>query len=96
MAYKIEYGSNGAEKKTLQPRKRRRIPLTAGVLCMFLLLAVLFWPKGRTALRDIVLPGDAEVTADALQGLASDLRAGEGVSDAVTAFCQQIIRESGQ
>ena len=95
MAYKIEYGTGVAEKKTLQPRKRRRLPLTAGVLCVFLLMTLLCWPKGRTALREVVLPGDAEVTADALQGLASDLRAGQGVSDAVTAFCQQIIRESG-
>ena len=94
MAYKIEYGSGGAEKKALQPCKRR-LPLTVGVLCVFLLMTLLCWPKGRTALREVVLPGDAEVTADALQGLASDLRAGEGVSNAVTAFCQQIIRESG-
>lgn len=96
MAYKIEYGPGGMEKRPVKPPKRRLTGVTAGAFCLFLLLTLLFWPKGRTALRDIVLPGDPEVTAEALRDLTSDLREGEGLSDAVTAFCHQIIEESGR
>jgi hypothetical protein len=48
-------------------------------------------PQGRLWLRDLLLPGDEEITASALEGMVSDLRAGEPVREAVEAFCREIL-----
>ena len=38
-----------------------------------------------------LLPGDPRITAAALETLRENLTAGETLSDAVTAFCREII-----
>ena len=38
-----------------------------------------------------LLPGDPAVTAAALENMAADLKAGQSVRDAITAFCAEII-----
>ncbi len=94
MSYRIEYSTGCMERKAISKRKRRW-PGIAGALGLFLVLTVLFWPQGRAALRDFLLPGNPAVTADALKNLAADLQSGESLSEAATAFCQQIIEGSG-
>ena len=42
-------------------------------------------------IRDVLITGDPEVTAGALDSLLADLRAGVSLTDAVAAFCQVII-----
>ena len=90
MGYVIEYGC-GSGVKSRVGKKKRHWPKIFAV--MVVLLTVV---QGRTVLRDLILPGDGAVTAEALQILADDLQAGEPFSDAVTTFCQHILAESGQ
>ena len=52
---------------------------------------VCFWPEGRAVLRDVLVPGDPDVTLHGLETLARELREGESFSDAVTAFCREVI-----
>lgn len=94
MGYKIEYDSGTATRVAVRDSRKKKKWL-AWSLAVAVIVGVLAFPQGREALRGIFLPGDEAVTAQALQDLVTDLRAGEGVSEAMTAFCQQVIRESG-
>ena len=42
----------------------------------------------------MLLPGDAAVTASALEDLARDLREGEKLSFALESFCKKVIEEA--
>ncbi len=89
MSYRIEYGGGNAVRK---PGRGNRLPvLTAGAFLLFLLLTQAFWPEGTAALREFLLPGDSEVTAHAFSAMAEDLQQGIPVSDALTAFCREIL-----
>ena len=88
MGYRITYGQDII--KTRLPAKRRKAVLKKW-LCFVLVGVALVLALSSAALRHYLLPGDPAVTERALQELASDLRTGEKVSDAVTAFCREIL-----
>jgi hypothetical protein len=83
MGYRIVYGKQ--EKKIVSPKK---IWLIVPAVILF---ALLLWPAGRNTVRDIILPGDPDVTTAALQTLVSELGDGQGFGEAMTAFCKEII-----
>ena len=88
MGYRITYGQDVIKSKLPPDRKKlvfRRIILAA-LACVAVALAL-----SSATIRHYLLPGDPVVTERALQELVSDLRSGEKVSDAVTAFCQEIL-----
>lgn len=87
MGYRIEYGAKGSRRRRIKRLNKHHGLAFAGILPVVLLLVMLFWP----AVRNILLPGDREVTAAALDTLAGELRNGEAFGSAVTAFCQEII-----
>lgn len=93
MGYRVEYQQvkkvRGVEKRT-----SRVAALTALCLLLFLLLVNGFWPRGAEVLRDFLLPGDAAVTAAALEDLALELQTGEELSGALEHFCQKVISEA--
>lgn len=91
MSYVIRYGSEDTRTKASRIHRTRLSAMTAGFFLGFLLLTKLFWPDGTSMLRQILLPGNEEVTARAVTVLVEDLRAGEPVGDAVRAFCGEII-----
>ena len=84
MGYRIVYGK---QEKWKFPKKKTLLLVFAAMA-----MVVMLWPAGRNALREWMLPGDTEVTSQALQGLAADLSDGESLGDAVTAFCKEIIQ----
>lgn len=91
MGYEIRY-----EKfEALPCRKTRRggrfASLVGAFLLAFLLLTQAFWPAGTEKLRELLLPGDPEVTAQAAATLVSGLRAGESLTDAAVTFCREIL-----
>lgn len=88
MAYRIDYGPAQPEEKSCTLRLQ---VLTASFLLLFVLLVKQAWPEGTAKLQEIFLPGDAHSTQTAFQELISDLQNGEGLGDAVTAFCEEII-----
>lgn len=91
MGYRIDYGQPFDQKYPM-PSRRSRLPwMVCGALLLFALLTNLYWPEGRAALRDILIPGDPEVTAAAFSGMMEDIRTGEDVTGAVTAFCREIL-----
>lgn len=94
MGYRVEY--EPMEKRKVEEKKSRRVPaLTAAFLLFFFLLVHAFWPRGREVLGEILWPGDAAVTAAALEQFAQELRMGQPLGDAVEGFCREIIADAG-
>ena len=82
MAYRIDYPGR---------RKKRRFPYWILLILAFtVLLAV---PKDD--LEYWLLPGNPEVTAQALSELVKTLRQGTNAGQAVAAFCGSILRGAG-
>lgn len=94
MGYRIAY----PQTPILPGKKKRfsRVPLFSLLFfLLFLLLTGRFWPQGAQALKELLLPGDAAVTAVALQDLTSALKCGRSFGDALTDFCLQVIQGAG-
>ena len=87
MGYRIEY--EGSREERFQ--WKRFAGLLGGALLLFCLLTQLFWPGGAQTLRELLIPGDPEVTARACETMVSGIRAGEDFGDTVTAFCREIL-----
>ena len=88
MGYRITYGQSA--RKTKLPHNRKAVLLKklifSALACLALVLAL-----STETVRHFILPGDPVVTERALVDLVLDLHNGEKVSDAVTAFCQEIL-----
>ena len=82
MAYRIDYPGR---------RKKRRFPYWIFLILAFVVLLVV--PKDD--LEYWLLPGDPEVTAQALSELVKTLRQGTNAGQAVAAFCGSILRGAG-
>lgn len=82
MGYRIAYSTETSHKFPEQIRKNRPLLWVAAAALAIGLLAG-GWK--------LILPGDPEVTGTALAGLAEDIRAGEPLGQAVTAFCREIV-----
>lgn len=91
MGYRIEY-QPVKKLRGVEKRKSIAAALTAVCFLLFVLLTYCFWPDGIMVLRDCLLPGNAEVTASALENLTRDLKAGEPLGTSVAAFCQTILQ----
>ena len=91
MSYQIIYSPEKNEKYPAAVPSRKR--WGGAVLVVVALLAVFtaFMVGGRSEWKEILLPGDPEVTAQSLEILAEDIRGGESVKEAVAAFCVRIM-----
>ena len=84
MGYKIVYG----EEPTL--RRKSRLGLwTAAFLLVFVTAVRLAWPAGTEQLRTILEPKGE--TAEALSQMVANVGAGQGMGEAVTAFCRSVV-----
>lgn len=90
MGYRITYENGVAKKETVRLRRFRWKRWGAGAVAVALAVALMI-PAGRLWVRDLLLPGDEEVTAAALEGMVENIRSGEPVGEAVEAFCREII-----
>lgn len=90
MAYRIDYGSSGKRY-----RKIRRLPPSAYktlfVIAALVIVALSIKIFGLSWIRQILLPGDPDVTAAALENMTDGLKNGESILEAVTTFCREII-----
>lgn len=82
MAYRIDYPGR---------RKKRRFSYWIFLILAFVVLLAV--PKDD--LEYWLLPGNPEVTAQALSELAKTLRQGTNAGQAVAAFCGSILRGAG-
>lgn len=89
MGYRIVYGEDPFYKK---PESHFRLRLmTAAFALVFVLLVRCCWPQGTRLLRKALLPGTQEA---AFSRMAQEIRAGEPVGEAVTAFCRSVVQDA--
>ena len=93
MGYRVDYGPRNPGHKGKSSFSRVLV-LTAVCLLVFLLLVNSFCPRGAEVLRSFLLPGDAAVTAAALEELSAELQNGEEISSALESFCRKIIQNA--
>ena len=89
MSYCIKYDP---EKKKIYPQKATGKPrwlILALVLVVLLFAAQKLDTSGK--IKSILLPGDPQTTSAALSTMITEIREGEPVGEAVTAFCLEII-----
>lgn len=89
MGYRITYGTVLQKVELSSPGKKQiKIGYVVAVsaLILTLVLGCKYW--------QFLLPGDSQVTERALHELAENLREGEQFSDAVTAFCREILESA--
>ena len=91
MAYRINYGKYVVKTDVLRMRKKRNI---TNWIYAVITLVVLVSAVSCKKVRYFLLPGDPQVTENALAELAADLMEGESVYDAVTAFHREIIKNA--
>ena len=91
MSYRIVYGDEPKKLMCHGIRLGRIAAYTALCFALFAVLTMAFWPEGKALIQDVFLPGDAAVTAQALENMVDHLRAGEAIGDAVVVFCREII-----
>ena len=60
---------------------------------MLYLVAGAYWPQGSELLRSVLLPGDPSAAETAFSRMVEDLRMGESLTDAVTAFCRTVVAD---
>ena len=90
MGYRITYENGVIRKQTLKKRRIMWKRWSVGTVTAILAIALMV-PQGRSWFRDLLLPGDEEVTAAALEGMVSDLRDGQSIGEALETFCKEII-----
>ena len=89
MGYKIQYNCVG---RKLESKKKSKAGIFAGLLVLLLVIAaVTVKSVGLQWVREVLLPGDPAVTAAALEGFVLDIKEGDTLVDAITAFCQEIV-----
>ena len=91
MGYQIRYGQ---AHLPVENKRRYNLKWITG-LCVFFVVLFLtiisFIPQFRFAIRSIILPGDPDVTAAALERLVEAVSDGEAIQTALTEFCREII-----
>lgn len=90
MSYCISYDKNTGAMEIQRKRKINKRSIRI-ILITVLVGATLIFPKTRRLLKTVILPGDEEVTGQALQSLVEDLHQGSSIPEAVDAFCREII-----
>lgn len=91
MGYRVVYGPMPKMAKKQERKPLRLQMLTATFLLLFAWTVRQAWPEGREVLRQYLLPGEPTVTEEAFRNMLEDLRQGEPVLDAVSAFCAEIV-----
>lgn len=91
MAYRIDYSADGKRyrkiRRPLPPSAYKTIFMVAALI----IGAVMIKIYGLNWVREILLPGDPDVTAAALENMTEGLKNGDSLLEAVTAFCREIV-----
>ena len=91
MGYRIDYGGGARQRRRERVRFSRVLGMAGLFFGAFLVLTVCFWQEGAAVLREFLIPGDPDVTLHGLEVLVQQMRQGESIGTAVTAFCREVI-----
>lgn len=91
MGYRIVYNPETESKYPMMKQKPNMRKWPVLVLAASVLLITLVKPELREKAAEWILPGDPEVTKAAFNLMLDEIRSGDEISDAVTAFCKEIM-----
>ena len=94
MDYQIIYNP---DKNSKFPIRKKHTKSTRLLLILVLIATICITASNATVkrtLRSVFLPGDPDATEAAIVNLVENIKEGETVKDAVTAFCIEILEES--
>lgn len=93
MSYSIHYDSDNPKFRS---KKKHVFGLVGVILTIMVCAVALGWaiPQQAKQFRQALFPWSREEVKAAFAELRDDLRQGEPISDAVTAFCVEIIHDS--
>lgn len=94
MGYRIQYNPEQNKKYPIRLASAVRQRWLVGTAIIAVLLLGLAGLNDGKALKAWLLPGDPQVTEAALATMVEDIRAGEALGDAVTAFCLEIMENA--
>lgn len=89
MGYCINY-EKGGEKIIICERKSKHHRWVWVIAAMILLFSLL-QDTAREKLREIIIPGYDLQTVQAFDAMVDNIRGGEDASDAVAAFCREVL-----
>ena len=92
MGYRIEYDSFQREKPKTGMNGKRRLLVTVFFGALFLTGVYRHSPEGAEILDRLFQPDRWLLTRSALESLVSRLQCGEPLTDAVTAFCRELVQ----
>ena len=92
MAYQISYGPVKTKHPVARRAKTGRWLLLT--LCAAALVVGLQVSEVGKTVWNWILPGDPQVTGAALDTMVEELKEGNSVGEAVTAFCREIIENA--
>ena len=96
MGYSIEYSLEGSNITSSKKKKYRVFKIMSGGLLLAFILLLLFWPAARSVVREALIPGDSDVTIAAAECLIQELEQGNSISEALSAFCREVIADGAQ
>ena len=91
MSYKICYTPE--DTKRYPQTKPKRVPWLKILMIVFVITAVV-WLKEQ-GIPDILIPGDPDITRNAVRTMVSEVQDGESLEDAVFVFCKEILDNRG-
>lgn len=94
VVYRIEYDGRAGKYEVRRYSPYRLPALLFTAACLFLLLTFAFWDAGADYIKEALIPGENAVTIAAFENLADRLRQGERLTEAVAAFCSDVIHGS--
>ena len=65
--------------------------LTPCFFGVFLWMVGYFWPDGRELLKRLTIPGEPEITLEAIEVFAQEVGSGISLMDAVRNFCLVVL-----
>lgn len=87
MAYRMEYGMTSPQMRAVaKPKKMIKRNPKLWIALALVIVAVIFFTS-----TDFWIPGDAEVTKNAVDRLVQDVKDGEQVVDAFATFCKTVL-----
>jgi len=94
MGYKIQYDPQSNYKFPANMTRPLLKKWCVGAILLTFLVVGTVIAGNNGMLKNILYPGDPDVTSAALREMLSDIRAGESVKEAVTEFCIEIIENA--
>jgi hypothetical protein len=91
VGYRIEYGP----VKKLRGVEKRISSVSSLIGLLLLLMILCFSQYGSTVLKEVLIPGDPEITVAAFSDMTDQLCNGTELQEAILCFCVDILEGAG-